>query len=219
MSISKLTEKSFINTSLLLQRLIIINIDIPVFIIMKPNPYTWKSSLEKVYTMDQTLGGWITEHWGNKPEEIKCSGITKTKYGTIKNNINSHIEGEGMLLLLKQIYMMDKEKLVSVWGQMDNKKKIISESTIDKIVSTRKDIDLMRLARTYIWYKGTVYTGFFTDFDYEEKAEMPRNYFYNFTFISLSNTTDQLMSKVIMNSINKVFGNSISAISNIITKG
>ena len=204
---------SILNPDLILQRMVIINIDIPLMIIMAPNPQTFKAVDEKVFTLEQTLGGWISEHWGNKPEKISCSGITRTKYGTLKNNTKSHLLAEGSLLLLQQIYKWDKEKITSFWKLM--KKDTFGRFNPKSIVSPLKNRDMLRLSRTYIWYKGTAYTGFFTNFNYEEKAEMPRNYSYSFEFMSLSNTTD-LTATILINSLRNLFTGAYTQISSLI---
>lgn len=131
----------------LTKRMMIGNIDIPLIIIMRPNPTHFDKSSRKRNSETYTNTGWVDTHWGNERDIIKVSGFTASRIGnqnqysdsellgaSLKNSIDqltySGTDAHGpkqwaniekSLLKLEQIYKLDKEKTGSLLDILDLK--------------------------------------------------------------------------------------------------
>lgn len=160
-------------------QMIIVNTTLPLVVALNPNPNSISMDRSKVYSKTQTLGGWVFEHWGEQPRILKVRGRTKAVLGDgsilALPGPNTTVGVEAALFSLQQIYNMDKRPTSGVTGLL---KDTIAQANIKLggIPTT--------LTNTYIYYKLDLYTGFFTSFSYEQRAEeMPRHYEYQFEFL------------------------------------
>lgn len=206
-------------------RMIIGNIDVPLIVIMRPNPYTWDVNKEKVFSETQTLGGWVNEHWGNRQDTISCEGRTQSKVGRItgkepwnietgngivdkvsqtKDNSSQFAEVDRAMLKLEQVYQLDKQRLVSMYKAFTSPT-IASAFSSNPITNVKQKISgnridsLQNLSQTFIIYKFTIYFGFFTNFHYKENAEHPRIYNYDFKFKVTWRSTDFVTQSLLNN--------------------
>lgn len=119
------------------KRMMIGNIDIPLFIVMRPNPVHFDKSSRKRNSETYTNTGWVDTHWGNERDIIKVNGFTASRIGNTNQYKDSELLGaslknsldkltysgtdshgpkqwasiEQSLLKLEQIYKLDKEKM------------------------------------------------------------------------------------------------------------
>lgn len=131
----------------LTKRMMIGNIDIPLIIVMRPNPTHFDKSSRKRNSETYTNTGWVDTHWGNERDIIKVSGFTASRIGNQNQYSDSEILGaslknsidqltyagteahgpkqwaniERTLLKLEQIYKLDKEKTGSLLDILNTK--------------------------------------------------------------------------------------------------
>lgn len=204
-------------------RMIIGNLDIPLIVIMRPNPYSWDVNKEKVFSETQTLGGWVNEHWGNKQDTISCAGRTQSKVGRITgkepwdttstngtldkiskvqgSNDAQFAEVDRAMLKLEQVYQLDKQRIVSFYKAFSGGGGIatgLSGNFNQKITGNRID-SLQNLSQSFIIYKFTIYFGFFANFHYKEDAENPRIYNYDYKFKVTWRSTDFVTQSLLNN--------------------
>lgn len=125
----------------LTSRMCIGNLDIPMFIVMRPNPQTFQKTSRKRNSEILTNTGFVDVHWGNERDVISVSGYTyskignpnqykKSEYATANTSsyLNSAISNSGnsshgpkqwanverSLLEIEKIYKLDKERLGSL---------------------------------------------------------------------------------------------------------
>lgn len=198
----------------LTSRMIIGNLDIPLIVVMAPNPQSFEVGKQKVFTESQTLSGWVNEHWGNKQDTIACSGITSSKVGRptselfgpkpLKDASDQFAEVDMQLLKLEQIYQLDKERFMSILKAFDPSQSGILSLTggVDNFkqkITGRKVQSLQSLSQTFIIYRFTIYLGYFTDFKWRERAEAPRVYSYDFNFKVTFRSTDFFTNSLLNN--------------------
>jgi len=204
-------------------RMIIGNIDIPLIVVMRPNPFIFDISKEKVYSETQTLGGWINEHWGNKQDTLSCSGRTMAKVGRVTGKEPWELKKDGdtidkistkqgsadaqfaevdkAILKLEQIYQLDKQRIVSLYKAFASggfTKSLIDGNIKQKITGNKID-SLQNLSQSFIIYKFTIYFGYFTNFGWREDAENPRIYSYDFKFKITWRSTDFVTQSLLNN--------------------
>jgi len=185
----------------LTSRMIIGNVTVPFFLVMKPNPQVFRVSNEKVFSMSQTLGAWITEHWGNRPEELEVAGWTGRKIG---NDLDK-AKVEFYKLRLEQLYKLDKERMTSLLKTMSVPGANVSDlaGKSQDAVTGRKPQSLKTLAQSFILYRYTLYFGFFTNMTISEETQYIRLYTYRFNFMVTMNTTDYLVRSMVMNGLGR----------------
>ena len=124
----------------LTKRMMIGNLDIPLLIVMRPNPTHFDKSSKKRNNETYTNTGWVDSHWGNERDIIKISGFTASRIGNQSQYKDSEIIGAGLknsidkltyagttshgpkqwsaieqfLLKLEQIVKLDKQKIGSL---------------------------------------------------------------------------------------------------------
>lgn len=124
----------------LTKRMMIGNLDIPLIIVMRPNPTHFDKSSRKRNTEVFTNTGWVDTHWGNERDIIKVNGFTASRVGNVNQYKKSEVIGaslansldnitysgtdahgpkqwaaiEKTMLKLEQIYKLDKEKIGSI---------------------------------------------------------------------------------------------------------
>lgn len=124
----------------LTKRMMIGNIDIPLIIVMRPNPVHFDKSSRKRNSETYTNTGWVDTHWGNERDIIKVNGFTASRIGNVDQYKTSSLIGaqltsgidkltyagtashgpkqwaeiERTMLKLEQIYKLDKEKTGSI---------------------------------------------------------------------------------------------------------
>lgn len=121
----------------LLKRMLIGNIDMGLFLVMRPNPQTFQKTSNKIVNEVLTNSGYVDVHWGNQRDIITVSGVTASKIGVpqhYKNDefltantaslMNSFTSNSGtakhgpkqwadidrFIMKLEQIYKTDKER-------------------------------------------------------------------------------------------------------------
>lgn len=123
----------------LTNRMMIGNYDIPLIVVMRPNPQSFNKSSAKMNTTQYTNSGWVTNHFGNELDIIKIEGYTSAKVREPfnKSNKSSNIIGsltdsftgknnsanygptqwadiDRFLMKLEQLVKLDKERLGSL---------------------------------------------------------------------------------------------------------
>jgi hypothetical protein len=181
-------------------RMVIGNVTVPFYLVMKPNPQVFRVNNEKVFNMSQTLGAWVTEHWGNKPEEIEVSGWTGRKVG----DASDFAKVEFFKMRLEQLYKIDKERMVSILKTLDPAN--LGGAGISNVASSSKEAftgnaarNLQTLGLSFILYRYTLYFGFFTNLVITEEIQYQRIYTYKFNFTVTFNTTDYLARNLLIN--------------------
>lgn len=130
------------------KRMMIGNIDIPLFIVMRPNPVHFDKSSRKRNSETYTNTGWVDTHWGNERDIIKVNGYTASRIGntnqykdsellgaSLKNTLDNYTYAgtdshgpkqwaaiEQSLLKLEQIYKLDKEKTGNLLEALSSRK-------------------------------------------------------------------------------------------------
>jgi len=180
----------------------IINESIPLVLKLNPNPNSIKIDRQKVYSQTQTLGGWVFEHWGEKPRTMHVRGRTQPVLDNSKEGHNTDIGVEAALFALQQVYNLDKRGTA---GYLPLLKKIATKAKIlGGSISSR---ELKALSSTFIYYKFDLYNGFFTDFSYQQDAEqMPRHYEYEFQFVVTSTAQSVLTDSLFTTSLGSLAG-------------
>lgn len=178
--------------------MVIVNQSIPIVVQMFPNPRNMSIESAKVFSQTQTLGGWVYEHWGEKPQVIRVKGRTQG----LRGNFDNEISIEAALFQLQQLYRLDKRETLSILPRM----KDISDlglsgglsSSVDRFKKGLMDPSALRdLSSTFIYYRYDVYAGFFTRFHWEQDAEStPRHYEYDFEFLATSTAQNWLADKL-----------------------
>lgn len=125
----------------LLGRMMVGNLDMGLFLVMRPNPQTFSKTSNKIINEQLTNSGWTVTHWGNSLDTITVAGVTASKVGNpdqykkdefltanTKSYINSFTSNSGtakhgpkqwadidrFMLKLEQIYRTDKERVGSL---------------------------------------------------------------------------------------------------------
>ena len=151
----------------LTSRMCIGNLDIPMFIVMRPNPQTFQKTSRKRNSEVLTNSGFVDVHWGNERDIISVSGYTyskignpdqykKSEYATANTSsyLNSAVSNSGnsshgpkqwanverSLLEIEKIYKLDKERLGSLgdlFGDLKNTGSNL-KNTFNKAINTFK---------------------------------------------------------------------------------
>lgn len=125
----------------LTSRMMVGNLDIPLIMVMRPNPISFTKSSRKRNSEVLTNSGWVDVHWGNERDTIQVSGLTASKignpeqykdsdyFGASASSIgNSFVSNSGtsahgpkqwadierFIMKLEQIYKLDKERIGSI---------------------------------------------------------------------------------------------------------
>ena len=124
-----------------LRRMMVGNLDMGLFLVMRPNPQMFQKTSSKVVTETLTNSGYVDVHWGNARDVIQVSGVTASKIGVpqqykksefltanTESLLNSFTSNSGtakhgpkqwadvdrFILKLEQIYKTDKERTGSL---------------------------------------------------------------------------------------------------------
>lgn len=120
-----------------LERMCLGNLDLGLFLVMRPNPQSFQKTCNKIVSEQLTNSSWVINHWGNQLDTITVSGVTASKVGVpqhyrkdefltanTKSMINDLTSSSGtakhgpkqwadvdrFMLKLEQIYKTDKER-------------------------------------------------------------------------------------------------------------
>lgn len=131
----------------LLGRMMVGNLDMGLFLVMRPNPQTFTKTSNKIINEQLTNSGWTVTHWGNSLDTITVAGVTASKVGNpdqykkdefltanLKSYANSFTSNSGtakhgpkqwadidrFMLKLEQIYRTDKERVGSLMDVLNN---------------------------------------------------------------------------------------------------
>lgn len=120
----------------LTNRMMIGNYDIPLIVVMRPNPQNFNKTIAKMNATQYTNSGWVTSHFGNELDVIRIEGYTSAKIREPfqKSNKTSNVIGsltdsligksntanygptqwadiDRFLMKLEQLVKLDKERL------------------------------------------------------------------------------------------------------------
>lgn len=123
----------------LTNRMMIGNYDIPLIVVMRPNPQSFNKTTTKMNATQYTNSGWVTNHFGNELDIIRIEGYTsaKVRQPFRKSNKASNVIGsltdsftgnnntanygptqwadiDRFLMKLEQLVKLDKERLGSL---------------------------------------------------------------------------------------------------------
>ena len=65
----------------LTRRMMLGNIDMGLFLVMRPNPQTFQKTSNKIVNEVLTNSGYVDIHWGNQRDVITVSGVTASNIG------------------------------------------------------------------------------------------------------------------------------------------
>jgi hypothetical protein len=175
----------------------IVNESVPLVLKLNPNPNSISIERSKVYSKNQTIGGWVFEHWGEQPRMLHVRGRTQPVLDNSKEGQNNDIGVESAIYGLQQVYNLDKRQTVDFIGLLKN------PGTIARIRSGNVSVrELRELSRTFIYYKFDLYNGFFTNFSYSQDGETsPRHYEYEFEFMVTSSAQSVLTDTIFMSAL------------------
>ena len=183
--------------------------------------------MDKLYKETQTIGGYVFEMWGRKPITLSCDvlirkdGSIDQLFGLNGNNVGLDLEDKAFcpeLFTLQTLFNLDQRKM---------KRNVIQESTTDKINSacgignlskakqnslttgsftqetyappapTSLQGYLSTFTDTFIYYKGIIYTGFFTDLQINDEGDKPFRYSVHFNFLVTGSFYDWLYENMV----------------------
>lgn len=188
----------------LTSQMIVGNANVPFILLMSPNPQNFRVNSRKSFSEAQTLGSWVYEHWGNRPDTIQCVGWTTRKVGSA----GDFAKVDFQILRLQQIFKLDKERMVSLLKTLNTKNMpqgsdAVNLSSGDKAmknqITGQNVANLKVLSQSFIVYRYTLYLGFFTSFSYSEQIDRPRVYDYAFEFVVTFSSTDYIARQLLVN--------------------
>lgn len=200
---------------------IIGNVKIPFFYQPNFNPNKITFTSKKAYNRTQTIGGNVFEAWGKDPVVMRVEmTVKKQDYAAGIIGVYQDLGVEDPFLcyemtILQRLYEFDQRKLKDLSskenaneGSNINKSEprdAITSGIINAITSIPKATDsaaklvqagigkvISNYADTIIYYKTNIYTGFFTDFYYEEDGRNPFVNKVSFNFTVTSSIQDTL---------------------------
>lgn len=178
----------------------IVNETIPLVLGLNPNPNSISIDRNKIYSQTQTAGGFVFEHWGERPFTLKVRGKTQPILGSRGPGKNQEGAVEMALYALQQLYSLDKRNVLDFMSLLQN---LTTKQRIKN--GTTEVSDLLKLSTTFIYYKYDLYNGFFTKFSYEQNAEsMPRHYEYEFEFLVTSTAQSALTESLFISNLSPV---------------
>lgn len=191
------------NVKNLTSRMVIGNMQVPFIIVMNPNPQNFRVNSSKAISTAQTLGSFVYEHWGNKPDTIQAAGWTQRKIGSTEDFLNVDFQ----VLRLQQIFKLDKERISSFYKMFGGSSNLPTGTTIKNMPTQnvkdpilKKKVNSFRtLGQSFIIYHYNFYMGFFTNFVYSEQSERPRIYDYNWDFTVTFSSTDYIANTLLTN--------------------
>ena len=171
----------------------LVNETVPLVLKLNPNPNSISMQRDKVFTQTQTLGGWVFEHWGEKPRTLSVTGRTKPilNGNLLSMGEHTHMGVEYALFVMQQLYNLDKRKLLDYQNLLKPGSRATQKIFSGDVESLRK------LSNTFIYYKFDLYNGFFSNFSYEQSGEdSPRHYEYSFDFIVTSTLQNAVVDSI-----------------------
>ncbi len=183
----------------------ILNEMIPYAIKLNPSPQNLKITSDKLFSQTRTLGGWVFEHWGEKPSMLSISGRTKM----LDDDPDRRAAVEFAFFTLQKLYKLDKRTLQTLIPGLDIASDFITSIT-NGLLNPK---DYSKLAQTLISWKYDVYTGFFTKFQWQHDAMNPRVYTYSFDFLITATAINYLTDLLFMPDV----GAALSAVGGPIT--
>lgn len=143
----------------LTNRMMIGNYDIPLIVVMRPNPQNFNKATTKMNATQYTNSGWVTNHFGNELDIIRIEGYTSAKVREpfSKSNKSSNIIGsltdsftgknnsanygpiqwadiDRFLMKLEQLVKLDKERLGNLTEMLTS---TIGTGNIASIISNK----------------------------------------------------------------------------------
>ena len=128
--------------------MIIVNETLPLVLKLNPNPNSLSIDRSKVFSQQQTLGGWVFEHWGEAPRTLRVKGRTQPVLGNGAPGKNTTIGVEVALFALQQVFALDKRALSTGFSQLKNK---ITQSSL--LAGKLGPKEFSSLSSTFIYYK------------------------------------------------------------------
>ena len=178
----------------------IINGSIPLIVALYPNPKSIAVSQSKIFSQNYTIGGLVYEHWGSAPSIMTVQGRTQGIVGDFDNELAV----EATLFTLNQLYRLDKVETLSLMPALNPFQGAFTglntnSSPVQQLLQGRIDpATLRQLSTTYIYYRYDFYVGFFTKFKWEQSAEQPRVYEYDFEFMVTQTGQNMLADTMFM---------------------
>jgi hypothetical protein len=183
---------------------IIINNKLPLFFKFPENPQVIDIQSRKLYNQTRTLGGYVYEHWGKEPTVLRVKGWLRKRTSSIfdsedpadSDSTDPLINTD--LFKLRQLYETDRRKIKSIFGLLNGAKR----SEVQRKLLSGIDAGLNALGDTTLYYKTTIYRGFFTNFNYSEDGQQPFLNEYNFEFLSTGSSEDFLRNAALKRNSN-----------------
>lgn len=157
--------------------MIILNTTLGIVLQLIPNPNHFRFESSKIFSKTQTLEGFVFEHWGESPSMIHVTGHTVGMYHDAGD-----AAAEAFMFALRQIYRVDKKRVAALTSLVKSSATNLYGKITGKSGTATTD-DYTQLSNTFIYYRYDAYTGFFTEFEYEQTAERPNLYRYDFKFL------------------------------------
>jgi hypothetical protein len=202
------------------------NTRIPLFFKFTQNPNKFTFTMTKEYDTTRTIGGYVFEQWGKKPTILKGDVRIKKDSG-LETFLGIQTQTTGFelqdptycpeLITLQTLFNIDQRKFASK-GLLTNTISTVSSAVSSGVAAVKSLIStgnvasvtyetpsqnslsgyLNTITDTIIYYKGCIYSGFFTDMVIEEDASTPFFFTVNFTFV-VTNTTFDWIDTLLVN--------------------
>ena len=204
----------------LTNRMMIGNYDIPLIVVMRPNPQNFNKTIAKMNATQYTNSGWVTSHFGNELDVIRIEGYTSAKIREPfqKSNKTSNVIGsltdsligksntanygptqwadiDRFLMKLEQLVKLDKERLGNLTEMLTS---TIGVGTVLSKVSNKISNPLTGSRQDFITTQTTA-TSQTNSFNYIIDVNDPSRYKYNLEFIVTQSSQDWLTKNLITN--------------------
>lgn len=173
---NRYTPRSGSNRALIPFTVIILDIsNPPPPLTLFVNPSVFNPKYSKVISSTYSREGYVSEHWGDSPEEISVSGVTGGTYteesGLFGGSACPDNSGTDYRLYTAALQEMKVLLMFYKNNGRDFRNRNTEKRRIDSLGIVALNFDLI------------TYLGYFSNFSYKEVAEKPHNFEYNFSFI------------------------------------
>lgn len=164
------------------------------------NPNSFSQTMEQQINRIKTIGGFVVQHWGHKPDVLKIVGKTPAFYLTPEEHVKALSLQPNAVNFYSNIQSTNsayQKYLADVGRDLSESyrefRRLIDVYRHNGISTDPKtgQINKKALGKVDISYQGILYRGHFESFDYDEDENNPYTIEYSFTFYVLKEITLQ----------------------------